>query len=432
VAILDTGVDPSVPQLAGRVLPGVDARTGAPIADDPDGHGTQAAGVVAANGAGVRGVSPATSILPVRIFDPATRSSTADGLANGIAEAVKHGARVIVVEGAGALEGIAAADELKIVKAVGDAWSEGALVIAPAGDDNLGTATMPGSLPHVLSVGASTPLNLKSAQSNTGPWIDLVAPGEGITSPLPGSICNLGFGFSTGTTMAAPAVGGAAALIMGQRPGLTTQQYFELVRRATTDVGSTGRENDTGFGVLNVAAGLSATPQTKETQPEVDDDLHWLRGPYAKAHPPLLTKTKLRFKAFGSVSPAKDPADVYPVQLSKGERLVVSLRAADTAALLELAVLRPAAEDFDITNSVVDSNRAVATGGFSYDPQLEFTATRTGTHYIAIESADAFDPEDPTAIPSDIEPYQLSAYKQKKKKAKKAKKAKSRRSAQKR
>ena len=62
IAILDTGVDPSAPQLAGRVLPGVDALTGAPADDDPDGHGTQAAGLAAGAGPGVRGISPGSPI----------------------------------------------------------------------------------------------------------------------------------------------------------------------------------------------------------------------------------------------------------------------------------------------------------------------------------------------------------------------------------
>src|SRR3954452_17703096 len=68
IAILDTGVDASVPELAGRVLPQVDALGGGP-AGDPDGHGTQVAAIAAGTPGQMRGVSPTSPILPVRIFD---------------------------------------------------------------------------------------------------------------------------------------------------------------------------------------------------------------------------------------------------------------------------------------------------------------------------------------------------------------------------
>jgi hypothetical protein len=99
--------------------------------------------------------------------------------------------------------------------------------------------------------------------------------------------------------------------------------------------------------------------------------------------------------------------------------VVVTVNAADPGALLELSILGPKAGDFDIANAV-DKNRLVSTGGLSKDPQLELTASRSGTYYIAIEAADPVDPDDPTATASDLDPYQLSAYKQRKK-AKKTK-----------
>jgi hypothetical protein len=417
IAILDTGVDPSVPQLAGRVMPGVDALTGAPVDGDPDGHGTEAAGIAASAGPGLRGVSPSSSIFPVRIYD-ANRASSADSVAKGIAQAVQRGVGVIVISGSGPLDGAAPGDVLKVQKAIGDAFGHGILVVAAAGDDTQGVATLPGSLPHVLTAGSSTVQNTRSAASGTGPWLDVLAPADGIEGPLPPAVCVHGFGFSTGTSFAAPTLGAAAALVMAQRPGLTTQQYFELVRRAAIDLGPTGRDNDSGFGLLDVATGLSAPPLAKETSREVDDDPYWVRRAYAKAHPALLTRKKMRFKATGSVSAAKDPADVYPVSLIKGERMVVSVTATNPGSLLELSVLNPKAGDFDISNGV-DKNRSVSTGGLSSEPQVELTASRTGMYYIAVEASDPVDPDDATVVPTDADPYQLSAYKQRKKARKK-------------
>jgi hypothetical protein len=263
----------------------------------------------------------------------------------------------------------------------------------------------------VLVAGSTTPAGTRSTPTNTGPWLDLLAPAEGVEGPLPGALCAAGFGFSSGTSFAAPTLGGAAALIKAQRPGLTVQQYFELTRRAATDIGATGRDNDGGFGVLDVGAGLRAAPLPKETSTEVDDDPYWVRGARASQHPALLTSRKLRFKAQGTVSPAKDPADVYPVVLRKGERLVVSAKAADAAHLLELQILRPSATGFDVTEGDPE-NVAVGTAGLQSDPQLELRAGRSGTYFIAVVAPDAVDADDPAIVAPDLEPYTLSAFKQ--------------------
>jgi hypothetical protein len=108
------------------------------------------------------------------------------------------------------------------------------------------------------------------------------------------------------------------------------------------------------------------------------------------------------------------------VTLSARERLVATVAAADPTALLELAILGPGAGDFDVSDGL-DESRLVATGGLSNDPQVELTAKVSGTYYVAVESADAVDPDDATAIAADLEPYQLSAYKQHKKATKKQK-----------
>jgi hypothetical protein len=413
IAILDTGVAPDVPELAGRVLPGWDGPSGTPFAGDPDGHGTSVAGLAAGHGPGVLGVSPTSPILPVRIYT-ATGATTADAIAKSIALAVAKGAGVINLSVSGKLASTSPADQLKLTQAVDDAFSKGVLVVAAAGNDSESLPTIPAALPHVLVAGSSTLANTRSSFTNTGPWLDVLTPAEGVLAPLPHDLCSYGYGFSSGTSFAAPALSGAAAIVKALRPELTTQQQFEVVRRAAVDLGATGRDGDTGFGLLDVAAALKATPQGKETTPEVDDDPRWVRGPYAKAHPPLLTKAKQRFKALGSVSPAKDPADVYPVVLAKNERMVVSVNAADPAALLDLSILGPKAGDFDLTNGI-DKNRLVSTGGLSKDPQVEITAKRAGTYYIAVEASDPIDPEDPSAAVPDLETYQVSAYKQHKK-----------------
>lgn len=415
IAILDTGVDPAAPQLAGRVLPGWDAASGAPVAGDWDGHGTTAAGLAASAGPGMAGVSPASPVLPVRIYAPGLRTAPLGVVAKGIDVAVAHGAGVVVVEGAVAAAA-ATEDEVRALsRAVDAALAKGAIVVAQMADQTLPDPWLPASLPHVLAAGAATAAPSRSAPVDTGPWLDLLAPGEGVTGPLPLALCPHGFGFSTGSSFAAPQLGAAAAIAQAARPGLTTAQLFEVVRRAGTDLGAAGRDDDSGYGLLNVATALSAAPLAKDTSPEPDDDPYWVRSKaYTKAHPALLTRTKRRFKAVGSVSPAKDPADVYRVSLSRRERVVVSVTAADPNALLELAIMDPRVEDFDVTDDV-DEWADVATGGLSSDPQLELTAPRSGTYYVAVTAQDAVDPEDATATAAEVVPYTVSAYKQRKK-----------------
>jgi hypothetical protein len=415
IAILDTGVDPAAPQLAGRVLPGVDAATGAPVGDDWDGHGTTAAGLAAAAGPGMAGVSPGSPILPVRIYAPGLRTAPLSVVAKGIDLAAAKGAGVVVVEGAVA-DAAATEDEVRALsRAVDAALAAGAIVVAAMADQSVADPWLPASLPHVLVAGAATATPSRSAPVDTGPWLDLLAPGEGVTGPLPLAVCPRGYGFSTGSSFAAPQLGAAVAIVRAARPTLTPAQLFEVVRRAGGDLGVAGRDDDSGYGLLNVGTALSAAPLAKDTSPEPDDDPFWVRSKaYAKRHPALLTRTKLRFKAVGSVSPAKDPADVYRVSLTKRERLVVTVAAADPDALLELAIMDPRVEDFDVTDDV-DEWAAVATGGLSNDPQLELTATRSGTYYIAITAQDAVDPDDPTATAAEVVPYAVSAYKQRRK-----------------
>ena len=419
IAILDTGVDPDAPQLAGRVLPGWDAATSAPISGDWDGHGTSAAGLAASAGPGVAGVSPGSPILPVRIYAPGSRVAALDVVARGIGLAVAHGAGVVVVEGSVPAAGASDDEWRALVTAVDAAFARGAIVVTGMGDDTLPDANLPSSLPHVLAAGAATATPSRSAPVDTGPWLDLLVPGEGVTAPLPLALCPVGFGFATGSSFAAPALGGAVALVQAARPALTTQQLFEVVRRAGTDLGTAGRDDDSGYGLLSLPAALSAAPPAKDTSAEPDDDPYWVRSPaYAKRHPPLLTRTKLRFKATGTVSPAKDPADVYRVSLTKRERLVVNVRAADPNALLELAILDPRVERFDVTDDVAEW-ALVATGGLSSDPQLELTAARSGTFFVAVTAAPAVDPDDPAQTAAEVEPYTLSAYKQRKRAKKK-------------
>ncbi|HEU4974950.1 MAG TPA: S8 family serine peptidase, partial [Baekduia sp.] len=413
IAVLDTGVDPTAPQLAGRVMQGYDAGTGAPVSGDPDGHGTEAAGLAAGAGPGAWGLSPGSPILPIRIAG-ADRVVTADALANGIGLAVQHGAGVIYISGTGPLVDPFDAPSWKVLRAIDSAVSFGVLVVAGAGDDNSpspgGTtapiAGMPGALPHVLTAAAATVAGERVDSSNSGPWVDVLAPTEGASAPLPLASCLHGYGFSRGTSFAAAALAGGAALVQARRPDLTPQQQYELLRRATDDVAEDGHDALTGFGRLDIATALTASPLPAEPGAEVDDDPFWLRGLFAKAHPPLLTPRKRVARTTGSVSAAKDPSDVYPVRLRKRDKLSVVVTAASPSGELELSILNTTAGDFDVTNGATKT-LLKGTGGVSSAPTLAVRVKRAGRYYVAVSTIDAVDPEDPTFAPPTQEPYLL-------------------------
>jgi hypothetical protein len=99
---------------------------------------------------------------------------------------------------------------------------------------------------------------------------------------------------------------------------------------------------------------------------------------------------------------------VFPVSLSKGDRLVVNATAADPAAILEIDVLDPRAGDYDVTDDV-DDFVAAGTGGYVNDPEVDLRAARSGTYYIALQPVPVDDTDD---VVPDVVPYRLSAYKQ--------------------
>ena len=410
IAVLDTGVDPNAPELSGRIVSPFDALGNGPDGSDVDGHGTQVAGVAAAAPGLVRGVSPVSPIMPVRIFNGAGHSTDQAAIA-GIRWAVDHGAAAINLSGMEPLESASAKTIGDLSRAISEAFNRGVLVVAAAGNEGNQQANIPAALPHVLAVGASESIGGRATFSNAGVWIDLVAPGSGLTAPMPVQFCESGYGLANGTSFSAPSVAAAAAMLARARPELSPQQRFEVLRRSGRDTGLAGRDLETGWGMLDVGAALVGQPPPAEASPEVDDDPFFVRGAFAKTHPTLLARSR-RARLAGELSRAKDPADVYPVRVKKGERLVAKAVAKATDSVFELQLWKPSVGDFDVTNDV-GKHRIVSTGGFATDPELKMRATRTATYFLSVEAADLIDDTDPDADIPVSEAYALTVSKQK-------------------
>lgn len=411
IAILDTGVDASLPELAGRVVSPYDVLDKSEDADDVDSHGSEVASVAAASPGLFRGISPTSPIMPIQIYT-GDGSTTNGSVVAGIRWAIDHGAGAIDISGIDALTSASASDVTALTRIVGEAFNRGILVVAPVGNEGTTQANIPAALPHVLAVGAiSDSLGTRSTFSNVGSWVDLMAPGQGMTVPAPRKFCPQGYGLASGTSFAAPAVAAAAAMIAAARPELTPQQRFDVLRKTARDVSLGGRDDETGFGVLDVAAALTAPAPAIEAGAEPDDDPIYVRGANASKHPPLLSRGS-RARLTGQLARGKDPGDVYPVKVGRNKRLLVTAKAGLADSVLDLNIYKPGVGDYDVSGDVT-KQRVVGTGGFAGDPQLVAKITKPGTYYVSIEVPDLIDPDETAedragvSIPA-AEPYTLS------------------------
>lgn len=262
VAIIDTGVDYNHRDLQGNLWVNEAERNGKPDVDDDEngyvddvhgynfiddtndpmddnGHGTHCAGIVAAvgdNGFDIAGVCWNAKIMPIRILDANGEGDAADAVP-AIYYAVANGADII----SGSWGGEESSNALK--EAIAYAHRQGVLVVAAAGNLNSSAAYYPAAYSEVLSVAATDTSDRRWYLSNYGNWVDLAAPGYNIVSLRRGvSLSASSMSLTTrmsGTSMAAPHVSGACALLLSANPSLTCDELHDIVT-ATGDTISAG------------------------------------------------------------------------------------------------------------------------------------------------------------------------------------------------
>ncbi|MEU9142597.1 S8 family serine peptidase [Streptomyces sp. NPDC048349] len=287
IAILDTGVATGHPFLAGRVkaeacFSVTDAAYGAtslcpngaaeqegPGSADADSgpcttvgtgcsHGTHVAGIAAGNGAGVtgaptRGVAPGADIIAMQVFSKFTSDSYCGPGASPcvlsftssqikalekVAAMKSAGTNVIAANmslGGGRWTAACAADPRKPI--IDTLFSQGVATVVAAGNNGYANAVnAPGCVPSALTVGSTTDDDQLSTFSNRGPLLDVLAPGTGIVSSVPGG----GFASKNGTSMAAPHVAGALAILRQAHPGKTLAELEALLKDSGTPITYTG------------------------------------------------------------------------------------------------------------------------------------------------------------------------------------------------
>jgi subtilisin family serine protease len=261
IAIVDTGVDATHPELAGKVLGGWSA-DGPAASNDVHGHGTAVAGVAAArgnNGAGIAGVAWNSPILPVRVGDESGQSTSSD-IAAGILWAAANGAKVINVSFAPLWS------DRVVRSAAQSAVNRGCLVVISVG--NAGGFSPSAGYPEAVFVGASDQDAIASF-SDRGPFVDLVAPGVMVRATEPGG----SYGAVSGTSFAAPIVSGVAALMLSVNAELRPTILRQLLLDTAEDLGPAERDTSFGEGRVDAFAAVEAAIANRDlidvTPPEL-------------------------------------------------------------------------------------------------------------------------------------------------------------------
>jgi len=224
IAIVDTGVDLSHPDLVNKIIPGINLVSLADVQDD-NGHGTHVAGIAAANtnnGKYIAGVSWESKVLVIKALDKNGRGSYSD-LTESIRYAADQGVRIINVSAGQSFE----VPMANLCGAVDYATSRGAIVVASAGNKNESKKLYPAACPNAIAVGSSNGNRNspeKASYSNYGSWLDIMAPGSSTTSTVPTNVCrycnNNGYKIVSGTSQAAPIISGAISLITELNPSI--------------------------------------------------------------------------------------------------------------------------------------------------------------------------------------------------------------------
>jgi subtilisin family serine protease len=362
VAVLDSGVDATHPDLAGQVLPGADFVDGTTDGRrDLVGHGTTVAGLIAGrndDAAGVAGIAPGARILPVRVLDAANKYDDATVVAAGLKWAVDHGAKVANVSLGGNIRSDALAEALAyaadhdvvVIACTGnvaagapatEVWyparEPGVVAVAGLADEETGGVAA-GTGGTAGGGGAGGGSEALWSGSLTGPQTVLTAPAVNLIGARPG-----GYWKVQGTSFAAPLVAATATLIRSRWPGMDAPNVINRLIRTAKDLGVAGRDDRYGYGEVSPVPALTAEVVTVRRNPldrhaaEVDKAIEGLRGRLpARSAPAVRAKSR---------EPARIDAVLTPLRVAlsvtTGVAVFLLLLLAGAAAVRRFLARRP-------------------------------------------------------------------------------------------
>ena len=255
VGVIDTGIDLSHPDLKDNIKqPGYNAINPLKSPNDDNGHGTHVAGIIAAlnNSIGVIGVGPNIDLYAIKVLN-ASGSGYLSDVIEGLDWAVNNGMQVVNMS-LGTSQ-----DVQSFHDAIVNAYNAGVTIVAAAGNSG-GAVSYPAAYPEVIAVSATDINDQVPSWSSRGPEVDLSAPGVNIYSTYKGQ----SYATLSGTSMAAPHVTGAAALIIGTKKCdlnldsvCTPAEVQQRLEQTAIDLGTPGKDNLYGSGLVDVYNALT-------------------------------------------------------------------------------------------------------------------------------------------------------------------------------
>lgn len=246
IAILDSGVDPDHPDLAGRLVPGWNFYDNNADTSDVQGHGTLVAGAAAAagnNGIGVVGPAYVNPIMPVRVTN-SDGWGLQSAIVSGLIWAADNGARVANLSFGGVHSSSA------VTSAAQYFTNKGGLVTVSAG--NFGNDDGSPDNLYMVSVSATASTDVITSWSSFGSYIDVAAPGSSVWSTVIGGT----YAPVSGTSFSAPVTAGVIGLIFAAKPSLTPQEAEAILEETADDLGAQGFDVMYGWGRINAGSAV--------------------------------------------------------------------------------------------------------------------------------------------------------------------------------
>jgi thermitase len=251
VGIVDTGIDQTHPDLAGKAVgcatsynSGLLIHNG--VCADDNGHGSHVSGTISANtnnGQGVAGVAFNSGIVMCKALATAAGTGLTSDIANCINWTSKQGVKVISMS-------LGGGDNATLKSAVQAAYNNGngVLLVAAAGNDGNSNLNYPAGYAEVVSVAATDNNDHRASFSNANSDVEVAAPGVNVESTYAGGL----YMQLSGTSMATPHVAGVAAVIADLNPTANAATLRSKLDAAVDDIGGAGRDVNFGFGRVNL------------------------------------------------------------------------------------------------------------------------------------------------------------------------------------